>query len=485
MRVFIAGFGTETNVFVPFPTGRRAFATFGVFRGNATQHPPGSMSGPLHVWRREAEARGWTVVEGLLTFAAPSGITSRAVYEEFRDEILADIRQALPLDIVLLNLHGAMVAGGYDDCEGDILARVRALVGPDVVVGAELDLHCHLSETMVGQATAIVIYKEYPHIDPMDRAAELFVICADAAQHKTKPVMARYDCRMMGSYRTPVEPMKSFVARMKSFEGKDGILSVSMAHGFAFADVEDVGTRMLVVSDGDIGKAERLAAQLGRELFADRHNFITRFLTPDEALDRADAHNEGTVVLADRADNPGSGAPGDSTFVLQRILARRAGPTLFGVMWDPVAFQIAEEAGVGATLDMRLGGKCGKVSGDPVDLRVTVRQITCNVQQPYGPVMAPLGDLAWLSSDLVDIVINNHRTQTLHADAFRALGIDPSRYRLVVVKSAQHFYNGFAPIAKETLYVTTPGGAEPAYTRLPYTKRKTPFWPKVDDPFAG
>jgi microcystin degradation protein MlrC len=296
--------------------------------------------------------------------------------------------------------------------------------------------------------------------------------------------MARYDCRMMGSYRTPVEPMKSFVARMKALEGKDGILSVSLAHGFAFADVEDVGTRTLVVSDGDAGKAEALAARLGQELFAQRHSYVTHFLTPDEALDRAAAHSQGTVVLADRADNPGSGAPGDSTFLLRRILERRAGPALFGVMWDPIAFQIAEEAGVGATLDMRLGGKSGKVSGDPVDLRVTVRGIAHNVQQPYGPVMSPLGDVAWLSSELVDIVVNSYRTQTFHPDAFRALGIDPSQYRLIVVKSAQHFYNGFAPLAKETLYVTTSGAAEPAYARLPYTKRKTPFWPKVEDPFG-
>ncbi len=468
MRVLIAGFGTETNAFVPFPTGRRAFAEYGIFRGDATRHPPSAFSGPLHVWRRAAEAHGWTVVEGLLTFAAPSGMTSRAVYEGFRDEILAGIRQALPLDVVLLNLHGAMVADGYDDCEGDILARVRAMVGDDVVIGAELDLHCHLSQAMIDNATAIVIYKEYPHIDAMDRAAELFAICADAAQRRTRPVMARYDCRMMGSYRTPVEPMKSFVARMASFEGKDGILSVSLAHGFAFADVADVGTRMLVISDGDAGKAQRLAVQLGHELFVERHSYVTRFLTPDEALDRASAHNEGTVVLADRADNPGSGAPGDATFLLRRILERRAGPTLFGVMWDPIAFEIAEEAGVGATLDMRLGGKSGRVSGDPVDLRVTVRGIAHKAQQPYGPVMAPLGDMAWLAADGIDIV----------------LGIDPTRCRLVVVKSAPYFYIGFAPIAKETLYVTTPGGAEPAYTRLPYTKRTTPFWPKVEDPFA-
>lgn len=484
MRVFIAGFGTETNAFVPFPTGRRAFEEHGIFRGDATRHPPSLFSGPLHVWRREAEARGWAVVEGLLTFAAPSGLTSRPVYEAFRDEILADIERALPLDIVLLNLHGAMVADGYDDCEGDILARVRALVGPGVTVGAELDLHCHLSDTMLHAATAIVIYKEYPHVDPMERAAELFAICADAAEGKVRPVMARFDCRMMGSYRTPVEPMKGFVARMASFEGKDGILSVSLAHGFAYADVEDVGTRMLVVSDGDPDKADRLATQLGGELFTQRHNYVTKFLTADEALDRAASHNEGTVVLADRADNPGSGAPGDSTFLLRRILDRRMGSTLFGMMWDPIAFRIAEEAGEGATLDMRLGGKSGKVSGDPVDLRVTVRKIAHDVQQPFGPVMAPLGDVAWLSSEFVDIAVTTYRTQTFHADAFRALGIDPTAYRMIVVKSAQHFYSGFAPIAKETLYVTTPGAAEPAYARLPYTKRKTPFWPKVEDPFA-
>ncbi|QQS12251.1 MAG: M81 family metallopeptidase [Rhodospirillales bacterium] len=484
MRVFIAGFGTETNMFVPFPTGRRAYEAFGIFRGDATKHPPSSFSGPLHVWRRDAEARGWAVVEGLLTFAAPSGTTVRRVYEDFRDEILESIRAAGPFDIVLLNLHGAMVADGYDDCEGDLLTRVRALVGPKVAIGAELDLHCHLSAAMLSAATAIVIYKEYPHIDPMERAAELFAICADAAEGKTRPVMVRHDCRMMGSFRTPVEPMKSFVARMASLEGKDGILSVSLAHGFAFADVEDVGARMLVVADGDAAKAGRLAAQLAGELFAERHNYATRFLTPAEALDRAGTHNEGTVVIADRADNPGSGAPGDATFLLRAILERRAGPTLFGVMWDPMAFRIAEEAGEGATLDMRLGGKSGKCSGDPVDLRVTVRKIARDVMQPYGPVMAPLGDVAWLSSPEIDIAINTHRTQTFHADAFRALGIDPTAYRIVVVKSAQHFYNGFAPIARETLYCTTPGASEPAYARLPYTKRTTPFWPKVEDPFA-
>src|SRR5262249_1521943 len=154
---------------------------------------------------------------------------------------------------------------------------------------------------------------------------------------------------------------------------------------FAFADVEDVGTRMLVVADGDIHKAERLAAELGQELFANRARFAGSFLSIDAALERVRAHTDGTVVIADRADKPGSGAPGDSTFVLRRVRETKTGPALLGVMWDPVAVRIAEDAGIGSTLDLRIGGKSGMVSGDPVDLRVTVRNVLHDGHQPFGP----------------------------------------------------------------------------------------------------
>ncbi|MBM3644372.1 MAG: M81 family metallopeptidase [Alphaproteobacteria bacterium] len=483
-RVFIAALGTETNQFVPFPTDLAAFAEYGIWRGDATRHPPTSFTGPLHVWRREAEARGWTVIEGLATFASPSGTTVRAVYEGFREEILAGIRAAMPLDAVLLNVHGAMVADGYDDCEGDLLSHVRAIVGPTVAVGAEFDLHCHLTQLMLDSADVLVGYKEYPHTDPMERAAELFAIVADTVMGKVRPVMVRHDCRMIAQYRTSVPPIDEFVRRMKSFEGRDGILSVSLSHGFAFADVEDVGTRTLVVADGDRTKAEALARQLGRELWDNRERYATRYLTVEQAMEAAGRHNQGTLVLADRADNPGSGAPGDSTFLLQALIQRRLGPTLFGVMWDPQALKVAQAAGEGATLTMRLGGKAGAVSGMPVDLEVTVHRLARDVRQPYGPVMAPLGDMALLKSEHVDIAINGLRTQTFHADAFRAVGAEPTDYRTVVVKSAQHFYNGFAGLAREVLYVASPGAADPDVTRLPYRKRRTPFWPKVADPWA-
>jgi microcystin degradation protein MlrC len=486
MKVFIACLGTETNTFVPFPTGKRNFEESGVFHGDVTRHTPNLFSAPMHVWRRRAEERGWSVIESLFAFAQPAGITVRSVYEAYRDEILADLRKALPVDIVLLSMHGAMVADGYDDCEGDLLACVREMAGVRTVIGGELDLHCHITRAMLANADVLVTFKEYPHIDTAERAEELFTLCAGAAEGKTRPVMAAYDCRMVGMYRTPVEPMKSFVARMKALEGKDGILSVSLGHGFPWGDVAEVGTQALVVADGDRKKAQDVARQLGQELFAMRDSTLVKYWQPADAVAEAEAAGaDKPVVLADVADNAGGGSPSDSTFLLEALLQRGFKGALVGLLWDPVAFQIAEEAGEGATLEMRLGGKCGPISGNPVDLRVTVKKLAWDCQQTFGPTRNGTGNLAWLQGDGIDIVVNTKRTQIFHPDAFAPLGLDPTRYRLIVVKSSQHSYAGFAPIAARVLYVTSRGGIEPDFANIRHTKRSVPYWPRVADPFAG
>jgi microcystin degradation protein MlrC len=487
MKVFIACLGTETNTFVPFPTGRHNFESMGVYRGDVTRHTQNLFSAPMHVWRRRAEERGWEVVESLFAFAMPAGVTVRGVYEGYRDEILADLKRAMPVDIVLLSMHGAMVADGYDDCEGDLLQRVRAIVGPKAAVGGELDLHCHITAAMLEHADALVTFKEYPHIDTGERAEELFTVCADKATGRTRPVMALHDCRMVGMYRTPIEPMKSFVVRMQALEGKDGVLSVSMGHGFPWGDVAEVGTQMLVVADGDKAKAARLAKQLGDELFAMRDATLVKYWQPEEAIGHVAALPAGKpIVLADVADNAGGGSPSDSTFVIDALIRRGAKGVLVGLLWDPIAFQIAEEAGEGSTLMMRLGGKSGPISGMPLDLKVTVRKLAYDCQQSFGPAKAKTGNLAWLSADIgIDIVVNTLRTQLLHPDAYAPLGIDVANYRTLVVKSTQHFYAGFAPVAQQVLYVTTPGGIEPDFANIPYTKRATPFWPRVADPFEG
>ena len=484
MKIFIASLATETNTFSPLPTGYRTFEET-LLRRDASRRPPAIGTAPVIEWRKAAEAEGHEVVESLSTFAQPAGTTIRSVYESFRDEILGDLQAALPVDMVLLFLHGAMVADGYDDCEGDVLARARAIVGPKVPIGCELDLHCHLTHQMVDAATAIVTYKEYPHVDTAARAREVYALCKAAGAGKTKPVSALYDCRMVNMWRTPVEPMRGFVDRMMALEGKDGILSVSFAHGFPWGDVADVGARMLVIADGDRTKAAKLAETLGREIFSLREQTVTPHLGVDAAIDRALKVTNGLVVMADVADNAGGGAPSDSTFILKRLLERGVRDVASGCYWDPVAVRICKEAGVGASFDLRLGGKCGKTSGDTVDLRVTVKAVSDALAQTgNNGGQIPLGEAVWVEGSGIDLVLNTLRGQTYAPDAFTNLGLDPTRRKIVVVKSTQHFHARFAPLAADVIYVSTPGAIPPDFANIPYTKKTVPFWPKVPNPFA-
>jgi microcystin degradation protein MlrC len=483
VNVFIAGFDTETNTFAPIPTGYRSFADGFLAHGDATRQPPNYCSGQLHLWRRRAEARGWSVAESLCTFAEPGGRIVRATYEELRGEVLADLKKAMPVDVVVLALHGAMVAEGYDDCEGDLLEKIRSIAGQQAIVGAELDLHCHITEAMLRNATALVAYKEYPHIDILDRAGELFTILADAAEGKTRPTMAAYDCRMIGTFRTTEQPLRGYVDRMGALEGRERVLSVSLGHGFPWGDVADVGMKTLVVTDNDPAKAKDLARRLGEEIFAMREQIRPSFLGMDEALDRALAIEGGPVVIADTSDNSGGGAPGDATFFIRCVRERGITGVASGYYWDPMAVRFCQEAGLGASFELRIGGKCGRSSGDPLDLFVTVRGLAENVTQRFGQAPVNLGSLAWVSAEGLDLVLATQRCQALHPEGMTKLGLDPMRRKIVLVKSTQHFHAGFAPIAKAVLYAAPPGTLQPNYAEIPYTKLTRPYWPKVPDPF--
>ena len=181
-RLFTAALGTETHTYAPLPTDHAAFVSHYLARGGAHDSEPHDFAAPLVRWRARADALGWQVSESLCTFATPAGVTVKRVYEAFRDEILRDLEAAMPVDAVLLNLHGAMVADGYDDCEGDLVTTIRARVGADVPIGVELDLHCHVSRAFMDASTAVIAYKEYPHIDFNERAEELFTIVEGRAR---------------------------------------------------------------------------------------------------------------------------------------------------------------------------------------------------------------------------------------------------------------------------------------------------------------
>lgn len=486
MRLFMAALLTETNTFSPIPAGLGSFTSWEYHRDDGSRKPPQFANIPLIPWRALAEAAGYEVIESLSTFSTPSGPVLTSAYETLRDTILEDLRRQGPFNVVLLFLHGSMVAHGYEDCEGDILARARDIVGRTVTVGVEIDPHCSLTEAMCANADVIVVFKEYPHTDIAERAHDLFSLCDKAARKAVRPVMAWHDCRMISVWRTSSEPTRSFVARMKALEGHDGVLSVSFAHGFPWGDVPDLGARTLVVTDNDLPRAEALSAELAREIWDMRDQTFARHDTIDEGIDAALAAPRGPVVLADVADNAGGGAPGDNTAVLRRLIERRVTGVAIGCFWDPVAVQFCREAGVGARFELRIGGKCGRASGDPIDLMVTVRNVLdSHSQEGLSDGRFDCGASAWVEADGVDVVLISQRGQTHAPDAFTGLGCTLADKRIVVVKSSQHFYAGFAPIAAEIRYVSAPGALTMDFANIPYVRKIAPFWPRVADPFAA
>jgi len=483
MKVFIACLGTETNTFSNMPTGLQNFQETMLYHGDATSSGAHLFALPMRIWRQRAEAHQAEVVESLAAFAQPGGVTVRRVYEGFRDEILTDLKAALPVDIVFLSLHGAMVVDGYDDCEGDLLARVRELVGPDTIVGAELDLHCSLTPQILDAADAVITFKEYPHIDAGERAEELFELCLKARRGEVRPRMAVHDLRMVSMWRTPVEPAAGIVRRMQELEGQNGVLSVSLAHGFPWDDVPDASAKVLVVTDGDGDQAAAVARDVGEMIWELKDETHPTGLEIDAALDLGVAAPAGPIVLADLGDNAGVGAPSDSTFILRRLLERGIANAATGLYWDPVAVRFCKEAGEGASFDLRIGGKVGVASGDPVDLRVTVRRIIPDAYQTFSTSRAGMGDAVWVSADNdLDLILNSVRTQTFHPDAFEQFGIDLAAKQVVVVKSTQHFYAGFVPMAREIHYVAAPGAIPMDFAGIGFEKFTQPYWPRVADP---
>ncbi len=326
-RIFTACLGTETNSFSPIPTGMGLFERTMMIRNGKFTDRVSLFGLPLIAWRERAQSLGWEVAEGLAAFATPAGDTTRATYETLRDEILADLEKALPVDAVMLNLHGAMVAEGYPDAEGDLLTRVRERIGPDVPLLAELDLHGHQTQAKLNAADALIYFKEYPHIDAVDRAHELFDIAERMVVDGLRPCMAMHDCKLLGIFPTTREPLQGFVQQMKTLEQKPGVLSVSLIHGFPWSNTPEIGTRVVVVTEQDQSLADAMAAELGDWVWQNRESIVAPFMPLDEALDQVvDAgHTDKPFVLADTADNTGIGAAGDSTFVIARLLERGLG----------------------------------------------------------------------------------------------------------------------------------------------------------------
>ena len=488
MRIFVAGIATEVNTFSPIFIGMDAFRDSLLARPGEHPVTPTLCTAPLTEARKRAAAGEFELIEGTTAWADPGGLISRKTYEDLRDEILDQLRAALPVDGVALCLHGAMVAQGYDDPEGDLIAKVRALLEgssarrPWISVG--IDPHSHLTAKRVASAAAIVAFKEFPHTDFVERGREVVDLLVRSIKGEIEPVMSVYDCKMIDVFPTSREPMRSFVDRMYAIERDDPkVLSVSLVHGFMAGDVPEMGTKMLVVTDGDAAHGVALAERLGREVIEMRGKVMPEMLTPEAAIARA-RKLPGPVVIADTWDNPGGGVAGDATVLLQAMIDAKLENAALATIWDPIAVRLCFVAGEGARVPLRFGAKSGPGCGHPIDAEVLIKRLVPGAEQTFGASMVPMGDAALIEVAGIEVILNSTRSQAFERTVFSALGVDPEKKAVLVVKSTNHFYADFSKLASEVLYCEAGSPYPNRPARTAYKKAPERIWPRVENPWG-
>ncbi len=488
LRVFVAGLMHETSSFSPIPTTRRSFEQ-GIFyrpkKGQVTSEAYDVQA--YGTFLNLARKRGYDAIPSLYALAEPSGPCIKADYEALRDEILNDLAAAGLIDMVLLFMHGAQMAEGYDDCEGDILSRAREIVGPKVFIGAELDLHGNVTKKMTDNANVILACRNYPHTDFAERAEQLFCIGESVVRGGITTELHYKHVPMLGMFYTTEPGMAEVTAAAQRMEGQDGIISVSLIHGFPWADHPDVAAGVLVAAEAGRNGIDEKMRELSRQFFAVRQETRAMRKPIDEILDQIEAMPSASkpFIIADAGDNPGGGAGSDSTFILDAILRRGVRGAALALFWDPLAASFAQDVGVGGQLRLRLGGKTGPAAGSPLDVVATVRALNRDGRQIGIGYDFTLGLAAALEIDGNIVVVNTKRQQVFSPACFTELGVDPSAMKILVVKSSQHFHDQFAPIAQEVFYCETPGSLRLNFEAANYHRIQRPMWPLDEfEPFA-
>jgi microcystin degradation protein MlrC len=494
MRIAIGGILHETATFVAGRTTLQDFERgFGLYRGDEVlQRFTGANMCPGG-FIEAGEVHGFEVVPLLWTFAYPSGLIDRAAYDALKAEFLERLKQAEAggrIDGVLLDLHGAMVVDGLPDADGDMIASVRAAIGPDRPLMVTTDLHSNHTPLRVQNADAICGYDTYPHVDMAARGREAGDLIVRTLRGEVRPRMAIKQIPMFWSVKGQVTghaPMNEVIRRVHEIESRPGLLSCTIATCFPWADVPDVGASVMVVADGDTARAQAAADELADWVWRERKTWQAPPVKVRDAIAAGEALGKFPIMLADHADNTGGGSPGDSTEILRAFHDLKLQDALLLYLVDLDAVAAAHAAGVGKTIHLALGGRSDPVQGPPLEVDVEVVALTEGKFAYDGPMYAGLtgnmGRSAWLrfgreaGGGGVSVVVVTAREQPLDQAFARSLGIDCSKMKYIAVKSAAHFRSGFEKIAGSIHNVDARAILTHDWGTLPYKLRKREIYP--------
>ncbi|NTT86846.1 M81 family metallopeptidase [Tabrizicola fusiformis] len=491
-HVLTAEFVHESNTFKKGETGLDDFRDSALDLGAAAVDRFGDVNAELAGFLDAGRAAGWKITHTISAHATPGARVSRAAFDHIAGVICDAARQHRDtLDGILLGLHGAMVPAFCEDGEGELLARLRAIVGPEMPIAVTLDLHAIATPAMVAQAQVFVSYKTYPHVDMRETGRHAGRLLDAAMRKAARPVTLRAHRPMLdeaNAGRTDVPQTAALYARARAHEDEPGIMAVSINAAFAEADVAEAGPTVLVTYDADhpgaSARARAIAEGLADTIWEQRDSVSNDFLTPAAAaaIARDFDASHGPLVIADYADNPGAGAYGDATALLAALLEAGATGGGFAPMIDPEAAAVLHRHRVGDTVTLDIGGKQdANFGGGPLRLTGQVVHLSDGSFTGDGPILGGIthsfGPTAVFRSGGIDVLVVTIPGQMLDLQQVRTFGIEPANLRFLVVKSMQHFRAAFEPVAGKVIVCDSGALATPQAHLRPYTRLPRPFWP--------
>jgi microcystin degradation protein MlrC len=493
-RIAVGGFLHETNTFAPTKATYDDFVHGGgwpaMAQGTDVLKVMRNINIGLAGFVEQAEAQGWEMVPTIWCAASPSAHVTKDAYERIAETIVDGIKAAGSIDAVYLDLHGAMVTEHLDDGEGEILARVRKVIGKDLLLVVSLDLHANVTSQMVEHADALIAYRTYPHVDMADTGRA-------AARHLT--LLLRTKQRFAKAFRqlpflipiswqcTNDQPAKGIYQKLAAMEG-DAVPTLSFAPGFPAADFPDCGPSVFAYGRTQ-ADADAAADELTNLVVGHEDDFDGRIFTPDEGVRHAmelATRARKPIVIADTQDNPGAGGDSDTTGMLRALVRNNAKRAAIGVIYDPQSAKAAHAAGVGATVTLALGGKSGIPGDAPYKETFIVEKLSDGQFVAPGPYYGgrdmDMGPSAALRIGDVRVVVSSHKAQLADQSMYRYVGIEPSEQAILVNKSSVHFRADFEPIAEKLLICAAPGAMPADTAALPWTRLRPGIRTKPNGP---
>lgn len=484
MRFAIGGYLVAANSFATQRLGLERFQR-AMLRGDAVLRM--ARGGALGGFAQNVP-QGSAIVPLPFVFPGLAGKITDDAHAWTKEELLKSIRAAGKLDGIFLQMHGTATSDRLEDCEGDLLAAVRAQVGADTPVLVSLDGHANVTPLMVEQATMLIGVKTNPHYDFADTGALAARVVTGILDRSIAPTSAWAQPAMAPAlqklYIAPGWPMEHLMRVARNYQMSDArIIDVSLLCGFFVSERRETGISVTVTTNREPHLARDIAEQIKEACWAKRQAFHTDMASVEEAVREAIATDEGPVVLGDLADSGGAGTPGDGTAILAELLKQNARDVVVGNIADPAAVREAIAAGVGQTVSVTVGGKVDKFHGEPVTISGRVRTthdgvFTANTRFNAGTVHR--GPTAVVDCGGVEVILTSRPVLVFEANHFRSLGIEPTARKILVCKAEMQHRAGFEGLARTFIDVDTPGLATQVLSRLPYSKIRRPVFP-LDD----